>query len=212
MAEPTSKRILVVDDASLVRRFYRDALERAGFEVDEALNGVEALEKLLGEPVDLLIVDVNMPQMDGLTFLKTLRRQAAPVSSMPALVTSTEAGRRTSTAARAAGANFYLVKPVAPGHAGRACGDHVRAAGMNEFVEQFLIEGRELVAQGNDDLLALEERPDDKERLDSAFRAFHTLKGAAGHRRFRRHGARPARRGRRSCGRPVGRRAGDARC
>ena len=55
---------------SLVRRYYRDALERAGFEVDEALNGVEALEKLLGEPVDLLIVDVNMPQMDGLTFLQ----------------------------------------------------------------------------------------------------------------------------------------------
>jgi two-component system chemotaxis sensor kinase CheA len=51
---------------------------------------------------------------------------------------------------------------------------------MNEFVEQFLIEGRELVAQGNDDLLALEEQPDDRERLDSAFRGFHTLKGAAG--------------------------------
>jgi len=51
---------------------------------------------------------------------------------------------------------------------------------MNEFVEQFVIEGRELVAQGNDDLLALEERPDDQERLDSAFRALHTLKGAAG--------------------------------
>ena len=51
---------------------------------------------------------------------------------------------------------------------------------MNEFVEQFLIEGRELVAQGNDDLLALEEHPGDRERLDGAFRAFHTLKGAAG--------------------------------
>lgn len=51
---------------------------------------------------------------------------------------------------------------------------------MNEFVEQFLIEGRELVSQGNDDLLALEENPDDRERLDGAFRAFHTLKGAAG--------------------------------
>jgi two-component system chemotaxis sensor kinase CheA len=51
---------------------------------------------------------------------------------------------------------------------------------MNEFVEQFLIEGRELVSQGNDDLLALEEHPDDRERLDGAFRAFHTLKGAAG--------------------------------
>ena len=51
---------------------------------------------------------------------------------------------------------------------------------MNEFVEQFLIEGRELITQGNDDLLALEERPDDRERLDGAFRALHTLKGAAG--------------------------------
>ncbi len=51
---------------------------------------------------------------------------------------------------------------------------------MNEFIEQFLIEGRELVAQGSDDLLALEEQPGDKQRIDSAFRAFHTLKGAAG--------------------------------
>jgi two-component system, chemotaxis family, sensor kinase CheA len=51
---------------------------------------------------------------------------------------------------------------------------------VNEFVEQFLIECRELVEQATHDLLALEERPDDRERLDSAFRAFHTLKGAAG--------------------------------
>ncbi len=51
---------------------------------------------------------------------------------------------------------------------------------MNEFVEQFLIEGRELVAQGNDDLLALEKSPADRNHLDGAFRAFHTLKGAAG--------------------------------
>ena len=51
---------------------------------------------------------------------------------------------------------------------------------MNEFVEQFLIECEELVTQATDDLLALEERSDDRERLDSAFRAFHTLKGAAG--------------------------------
>jgi two-component system, chemotaxis family, chemotaxis protein CheY len=112
MAETTSKRILVIDDANLVRRFYRDALERAGFEVDEALNGVEALEKMLSESFDMVIVDVNMPQMDGLTFLRTLRRQAAPISSVPALVISTEAGSQDAAAARSAGANFYLVKPV----------------------------------------------------------------------------------------------------
>lgn len=51
---------------------------------------------------------------------------------------------------------------------------------MNEFIEQFLVECRELVDQATDDLLALEERPNDRERLDGAFRAFHTLKGAAG--------------------------------
>jgi two-component system chemotaxis response regulator CheY len=112
MAEATGKRILVVDDANLVRRFYRDALERAGFEVDEALNGVEALEKVLDGAYDLVVVDVNMPQMDGFTFLKVLRRQATPVSSLPALVTSTEAADQDAAAARAAGANFYLVKPV----------------------------------------------------------------------------------------------------
>ena len=51
---------------------------------------------------------------------------------------------------------------------------------MNEFIEQFLVECRELVEQATDDLLALEERPAERERLDSAFRGFHTLKGAAG--------------------------------
>jgi two-component system chemotaxis response regulator CheY len=112
MTEPAGKRILVIDDANLIRRFYRDALERAGFQVDEALNGVEALEKVLGETYDLIVVDVNMPKMDGISFLKALRRQASPVSSLPALVISTEAAAQDAASARAAGANFYLVKPV----------------------------------------------------------------------------------------------------
>ena len=112
MSDPNRKRVLIVDDASLVRRFFRDALEKAGFEVDEALNEVEALEKLLVEAVDLAIVDINMPQMDGFTFLKALRRQAPPLCSIPTLVISTEAGDHDRIAARAAGANFYLVKPV----------------------------------------------------------------------------------------------------
>ena len=114
MAEAERKRILVIDDASLVRRYYRDALEQAGFEVEEALNGIEALEKLIMAPVDLLIVDVNMPHMDGFTFLRALRSKELPLASTPALVTSTEAGTQDFAAARAAGANFYLVKPVSP--------------------------------------------------------------------------------------------------
>lgn len=107
------KTVLVIDDASLVRLYYRSALEEGGFRVQEALNGIEALEKLLTTPVDLLIVDVNMPHMDGFTFLHALRQKDAPLASIPALVTSTESGAPDFAAARAAGANFYLVKPVA---------------------------------------------------------------------------------------------------
>lgn len=110
MADP--KRILIIDDAALVRLFYREALERAGLEVDEALNGLEALEKLLLRPADLLIVDVNMPKMDGLTFLTALRRHDTAIKSIPALITSTEAAPHDLAAARRAGANFYLVKPI----------------------------------------------------------------------------------------------------
>jgi two-component system chemotaxis response regulator CheY len=112
--ERPKTRVLVVDDASLVRKYYRDALERAGYEVDEAMNGLEALEKLLGAATDLLIVDVNMPQMDGFTFLKVLRRQDAAVAATPALVITTESGAQDRAAAQAAGANFFLVKPVTP--------------------------------------------------------------------------------------------------
>lgn len=106
------KTVLVVDDASLVRLYYRSILEDAGFNVVEAMNGLEALEKLLICAADLLIVDVNMPQMDGFTFLDRLRQKELPLSSIPALVTSTESQQKDFDAARAAGANFYLVKPI----------------------------------------------------------------------------------------------------
>jgi two-component system, chemotaxis family, chemotaxis protein CheY len=112
MSEAEKKRVLVVDDAGLVRLYYRDILERAGYEVDEALNGLEAIEKLLQRSVDLIIVDVNMPQMDGFSFLKLLRQQTSGLSAIPALVASTESGQQDMVAARMAGGNFYLVKPL----------------------------------------------------------------------------------------------------
>jgi two-component system chemotaxis response regulator CheY len=111
MAEQNT--ILVVDDAALVRRYYRSTLEEAGFNVAEAMNGLEALERLLEKPFDMLIVDVNMPQMDGLTFLSLLRQKEPAIAAIPALITSTESGLHDFEAARAAGANFYLVKPLA---------------------------------------------------------------------------------------------------
>jgi two-component system chemotaxis response regulator CheY len=106
-------RVLVVDDSSLVRLYYRSALEKAGFLVEQAINGIEAMERVLSEPFDLVIVDVNMPRMDGFTFLRSLRSGAADVAMLPALMISTESETRDMAEARAAGANFYLVKPVA---------------------------------------------------------------------------------------------------
>jgi len=106
-------RILVVDDSSLIRLYCRDILEGAGFEVEQAINGIEAFEKVLAQAFDLVIVDVNMPRMDGFTFLRSLRSGAADVATLPALMISTESGEQDIAEARTAGANFYLVKPVA---------------------------------------------------------------------------------------------------
>jgi two-component system, chemotaxis family, chemotaxis protein CheY len=108
------KTILVVDDASLLRLYYRSILEPAGFEVKEAINGLEAIETVLSTQVDMLIVDVNMPHMDGFTFVNALRHKELPLASIPVLITSTEGAQADFDAARAAGANFYLVKPIAP--------------------------------------------------------------------------------------------------
>lgn len=109
---PAKARILVVDDSSLVRLYYRTALEKAGFQVEQAINGIEAIERVLSQPFDLVIVDVNMPRMDGFTFVRALRRGAADVAALPALMISTESEMQDIDAARAAGANFYLVKPI----------------------------------------------------------------------------------------------------
>ncbi len=106
-------RILIVDDLSLIRLYCREVLERAGYEVEQAINGIEAMEKVLGQEFNLLIVDVNMPRMDGFSFLRALRESAHQAASVPALVMTTEAGQQDREDARAAGANFYLVKPVA---------------------------------------------------------------------------------------------------
>ena len=105
-------RVLVVDDSSLVRLYYRSTLEAAGFEVEQAINGIEAMEKVLVQAFDLLIVDVNMPRMDGLSFVRTLRRAGPDTATLPALIISTESDKQDMQDARAAGANFYLVKPI----------------------------------------------------------------------------------------------------
>ena len=111
--EAAMKRVLVVDDAATVRLYYRDVLEAAGFAVDEAVNGLEGLEKALADAFDLFLVDVNMPKMDGYRFLSTARREPA-LRAVPAIMISTEAKDSDAARAYAAGANLYMVKPVQP--------------------------------------------------------------------------------------------------
>lgn len=106
-----AKRLLVIDDAALIRAYYRHALEPMGFVIEEAFNGLEALEKALTAPFDLAIVDVNMPKMDGLSFVHKLR-STEEIACVPVLMTSTLDRDSDIAAARAAGVNLYLVKPV----------------------------------------------------------------------------------------------------
>jgi two-component system chemotaxis response regulator CheY len=106
------KHILIVDDAATVRMFHRSILESAGYAVDEAVNGIEALEKALQNPFDLYVVDINMPKLDGYGFLRELRAQDIP--QVPAIMISTEAESNDQKLAYASGANVYMVKPSKP--------------------------------------------------------------------------------------------------
>ena len=110
-------RILVVDDAATVRMYHRKILSDAGWHTDEALNGVEALERIHaqdgGGVYDLYVVDVNMPRMDGYSFVRELRRLELRHQA-PVVMVSTEAQRQDVDAALEAGANGYLVKPAHP--------------------------------------------------------------------------------------------------
>jgi len=106
------KRILIIDDAATVRMYHRNILESAGYVVEEAVNGIEALEKVFQSPFDLYVVDINMPKLDGFGFLKELRRQV--IDQAPAIMVSTEAEAEDKQQAYRAGANLYLIKPVKP--------------------------------------------------------------------------------------------------
>jgi two-component system chemotaxis response regulator CheY len=108
-------RVLIADDAATVRMFYRSVMEEAGFIVDEAMNGLEALERVLQHPTppDLFLVDVNMPHMNGYAFLSAVRSEPA-YQDIPAIMISTEREPRDAERAYEAGANLFLVKPAKP--------------------------------------------------------------------------------------------------
>ncbi|HSV23593.1 MAG TPA: response regulator [Xanthobacteraceae bacterium] len=108
-----ARRVLTVDDSKTIREMVGFTLKNAGFEVFEAEDGVRALSLLAGTSVDLVITDVNMPNMDGVTLVKELRARA-PFKSLPILVLTTEGGEDKKAEGRAAGATGWIVKPFAP--------------------------------------------------------------------------------------------------
>jgi two-component system chemotaxis response regulator CheY len=106
------KRILVIDDAATVRMYHRNVLEAANYLVEEAVNGIEALEKALSQKMDLYLVDINMPKLDGYGFLRRLRSE--DMEQAPAIMVSTEAAPEDRRVAFQSGANLYLIKPIKP--------------------------------------------------------------------------------------------------
>jgi len=114
------RNVLVIDDSSTTRLYYRDNLARLGFVVREAINGIEGLELAVQDRFDLILVDLNMPKMDGYTFLDQLRRRSeAPTA--PVVMISTLAREAGRAKALAVGANGYLVKPVNPDELAAYC-------------------------------------------------------------------------------------------
>ena len=79
-------RVLVVDDSSLVRLYYRGALEKAGFEVEQAMNGLEAMEKALGGRFDLLVVDINMIKSRDMRGFIALLMDLPSIAALKAIV------------------------------------------------------------------------------------------------------------------------------
>ena len=104
-------RFLVVDDFSTMRRIVRNLLKEIGFlNVEEAEDGAVALQRLQSGGIDFVISDWNMPNMDGLTLLQTIRGSEA-LKKIPVLMVTAEAKKENIIAAAQAGANGYVVKP-----------------------------------------------------------------------------------------------------
>jgi two-component system chemotaxis response regulator CheY len=105
--------ILAVDDSASMRQMVAFTLKGAGYNVIEAADGQEAYDKARGHTVDLVLTDQNMPRMDGLTLVKSLRGLPS-YASTPILILTTESSDDMKARGKAAGATGWLVKPFDP--------------------------------------------------------------------------------------------------
>jgi len=105
-----AKRILSVDDSASMRQMVKLTLSGAGYDVIEAADGREALTKAPGADVNMVITDLNMPNMDGLSLIRELRKLPA-FNGIPIIFLTTESDAAKKGEAKAAGATAWIVKP-----------------------------------------------------------------------------------------------------
>jgi two-component system chemotaxis response regulator CheY len=108
-----SKTILIVDDSASLRQVVAMALKGAGYDVIEACDGKDALGKLSGQKVHLMISDVNMPNMDGISFVREVKKNPA-YRFTPVIMLTTEAAEEKKRLGQDAGAKAWVVKPFQP--------------------------------------------------------------------------------------------------
>jgi two-component system chemotaxis response regulator CheY len=109
----TMRSILAVDDSASMRQMVSFTLRSSGYDVIEAVDGQDALDKIGERQVDLVLTDQNMPRMDGLTLIRQLRGRDR-FKRTPILVLTTESSDEMKQAGRAAGATGWMVKPFDP--------------------------------------------------------------------------------------------------
>jgi len=108
-----TKRIMTVDDSASIRQMVGFTLRNAGYEVLETEDGQEALEVLEREPIDMLITDLNMPNVDGISLIKKVREKAE-TKFIPIIMLTTESQDDKKNQGREAGATGWIVKPFRP--------------------------------------------------------------------------------------------------
>ncbi|HNV58159.1 MAG TPA: response regulator [Rhodoferax sp.] len=108
-----AKTIMIVDDSASIRTVVGIALRGEGYTVIEAKDGQDAINKLTGQKVNLIISDVNMPIMDGITFVKHVKQMAA-YKFTPIIMLTTESDESKKREGQAAGARAWVVKPFKP--------------------------------------------------------------------------------------------------
>ena len=107
------KMIMIVDDSASLRQVVGIALKGAGYDVIEASDGKDALSKLTGQKVNLIVSDVNMPNMDGITMVQEIKK-LPQYKFTPIMMLTTESEPEKKAAGKAAGAKAWLVKPFQP--------------------------------------------------------------------------------------------------